>query len=40
MLAPSMTHAAFSLIAPPAGHRVLYVTGINPFAPRALTDDT
>ena len=36
--APSMTRAAFSLIAPPLGHRVLYVTGLNPFAPRALTD--
>ena len=39
-LAPSMMQAAFTLIAPPAGHRILYVTGIRPFAPRALTDDT
>ena len=36
--APSMTRAAFSLLAPPYGHRALYVTGWKPFAPRALTD--
>jgi Tol biopolymer transport system component len=39
-LAPSMTQAAFSLIAPTAGRRITYVTGIAPFAPRAVTDST
>jgi Tol biopolymer transport system component/DNA-binding winged helix-turn-helix (wHTH) protein len=39
-VAPSMTSAAFSLIAPPAGRRMMYVTGIAPFAPRRLTDGT
>ena len=37
-LAPSMTRAAFSLIAPPLGRRVLYVTAVDAFAPRAVTD--
>lgn len=39
-LAPSMTRAAFSLMAPPAGRRILYVTGFDPVAPRGLTDGT
>ena len=39
-VAPSRTTAAFSLLAPPLGRRVLYVTGISPFAPRVLTDGT
>jgi TolB protein len=39
-LAPSMSQAAFSLVAPPLGRRLLYVAGIDPFAPRALTDGT
>jgi Tol biopolymer transport system component len=33
-----MTRAAFSLMAPPTGRRVLYVSDIDPFAGRALTD--
>lgn len=39
-LAPSMSRAAFSIMAPPTGRRVLYVTGIDRFSPRALTDGT
>jgi Tol biopolymer transport system component/DNA-binding winged helix-turn-helix (wHTH) protein len=39
-LSPSMTRAAFSLMAPPIGRRVLYVTGTEPFSPRRLTPDT
>ncbi len=39
-LAPSITRAAFSMLAPPAGRRILYVTAFEPFAPRALTDGT
>lgn len=35
--APDMTRAAFSLLAPPLGRRVLYVTAVAPYAPRALT---
>jgi Tol biopolymer transport system component/DNA-binding winged helix-turn-helix (wHTH) protein len=34
----SMTQAAFSLIAPPTGRRILYVTGMDPFAPRAISN--
>lgn len=37
-MAPSMTRAAFSLLTPPAGRRVMYVGEIEPFTPRALTD--
>jgi Tol biopolymer transport system component len=39
-LSPSMTRAAFSVMTPPLGRRVLYVTAIEPFAARALTRDT
>jgi Tol biopolymer transport system component/DNA-binding winged helix-turn-helix (wHTH) protein len=38
-LAPSLKRAAFSLL-PPPGRRVLYVTDITPYAPRALTNGT
>ena len=38
-LAPSLKRAAFSLL-PPPGRRILYVTDIAPYAPRALTDGT
>ncbi|MGH9348722.1 MAG: winged helix-turn-helix domain-containing protein [Vicinamibacterales bacterium] len=39
-LAPSVTRAAFSLMVPPAGRRAIYVTGLDTFAPRAVTDGT
>jgi Tol biopolymer transport system component len=39
-LSPSMTRAAFSVLAPPAGRRVTYVTGLQAFAPRAMANDT
>lgn len=38
-LTPSLKRAAFSML-PPPGRRVLYVTDIASFAPRALTDGT
>jgi Tol biopolymer transport system component len=38
-LAPSVTRAAFSVI-PPPGRRVMYVTDLDRFAPRRLTDGT
>jgi Tol biopolymer transport system component len=37
-LAPSMKRAAFSLLAPPLGHRVIYVTPTDTFRPRPVTD--
>ena len=37
-LSPSMTRAAFSLIAPPAGRRVLHVAPVNARTPRAISD--
>lgn len=39
-LGPSMTRVAFSLISPPLGRRIVYVTGLDRFAPRAVTDGT
>lgn len=38
-LAPSVNLAAFSLL-PDSGRRVMYVTELESFAPRALTDGT
>jgi Tol biopolymer transport system component len=38
-LAPSMTRAAFSVISPPSGRRSIYVTALEPFSPRAVTDN-
>jgi Tol biopolymer transport system component/DNA-binding winged helix-turn-helix (wHTH) protein len=35
---PSITKVALSLFVPPVGHRVLFVSGLEPFAPRALSD--
>lgn len=37
-LSPSMTRAAFSIVKGPLAHRQLHVTGLDSFAPRALTD--
>jgi Tol biopolymer transport system component/DNA-binding winged helix-turn-helix (wHTH) protein len=37
-LSPSLTRVAFSLLTPPEGRRVIYLAGIEPFEPRALTD--
>jgi Tol biopolymer transport system component/DNA-binding winged helix-turn-helix (wHTH) protein len=37
-LAPSMTRAAFSLLSPPTGRRIVYVTSFEGFRPRAVTD--
>jgi Tol biopolymer transport system component len=37
-VARSLTKAVFSLVTPPAGRRVMYVTALDPIAPRALTD--
>jgi Tol biopolymer transport system component/DNA-binding winged helix-turn-helix (wHTH) protein len=37
-LSPTLTRVAFSLLAPPEGRRVIYLAGIDPFSPRALTD--
>lgn len=37
-LAPSMRRAAFSVVSPATGRRVMHVTGMGTFAPRALTD--
>ena len=37
-LAPSITRAVFSLLTPPLGRRVLYVSAVDAFAPRAVTD--
>jgi Tol biopolymer transport system component len=39
-LSPSMTQAAFSVLTPPSGRRVMYITGLHAFAPKGLTDDT
>lgn len=39
-LSPTMRRAAFSLIAPPEGHRTMYVATIDPYTRRALTDGT
>ena len=38
-LAPSLTRAAFSVITPPLGRRVVFTTGVDAFAPRPLTGD-
>jgi len=35
----SATRVAFSVREPPTGHRVLYVSGLEPLSPRRLTDD-
>jgi len=37
-LAPSGSRIAFSVVSPPLGRRVLFVSGIDPYSPRALTD--
>jgi Tol biopolymer transport system component len=37
-LAPSMLRAAFSLVTPPAGRRVIFVSPMQPFVPRGVTD--
>ena len=37
-LAPSMTRVAFTVLAPPAGRRVLYVSVLDRFAPRPVGD--
>jgi Tol biopolymer transport system component/DNA-binding winged helix-turn-helix (wHTH) protein len=37
-LSPSAKQIAFSVREPPAGRRVLYVTGVAPVSPRRLTD--
>jgi Tol biopolymer transport system component/DNA-binding winged helix-turn-helix (wHTH) protein len=39
-LSPSMRQAAFSVLTPPSGRRIMYVTGLQAFSPRGLTDDT
>jgi Tol biopolymer transport system component len=36
-LAPSMRRAAFSLISPPTGRRIIYVTPVGEFTPRPVT---
>ena len=36
-LAPSMRRAAFSLISPPTGRRIIYVTPVDEFTPRPVT---
>jgi Tol biopolymer transport system component/DNA-binding winged helix-turn-helix (wHTH) protein len=35
---PSTTRVALSMFVPPAGRRVLFVSGVEPFAPRARSD--
>ncbi len=37
-LAPSGSAVAFSIVSPPAGRRVVFVSRIDPFAPREVTD--
>jgi Tol biopolymer transport system component/DNA-binding winged helix-turn-helix (wHTH) protein len=37
-LSPSLTHAAFSVIAPPVANRRIYLTSLAGFAPRQVTD--
>ena len=37
-IAPSMRRAAFSLISPPVGRRIVYVTPLDRFAPQRISD--
>lgn len=39
-LAPSGSKVAFSVVSPPAGRRILFVSPIERFAPREVTDGT
>ena len=39
-MSASMNKAAFSMIVPPYGRRILYTSAITPFQPKKLTDGT